>query len=103
MSYPLKRLNPIHDPKSNSEIAHEILIAIDTETLKLVWLLPLSCAIVLNKAISYECLSLKEHFVLVGLHSLIHRKPQTQSWVRTLIESIFYEIIEEEEHVDDYT
>lgn len=103
MSYPLKRINPIHDPKTNGEIAHEILMAIETETFKFVWLLPLSCAIVLNKAISYEFLSLKEQCVLSLMHRLIQRKPQTPSWVNILIETIFYEIIEEEEHVDDYT
>jgi hypothetical protein len=102
MSYPLKRTNTIHAPQSYVDIAHEILIAIEHETLNWVWLLPLSCAIVLSKAISYECLSLKEQCVLSLMHRLIQRKPQTPSWANILIETIFYEIIEEEQ-VDDYT
>lgn len=102
MSYPLKRINPIHDPKSNQSIAHDILIAIESETLNLVWLLPLSCAILLNKAISEEMLSIQEQLMLFGLRLLIRKPRQFDSWIESLINCVFYEIIDEESE-DDYS
>jgi hypothetical protein len=103
MSYPLKRLNPIHDPKSNLSIAHDILMAIECETLNLVWLLPLSCAILLNKAISEENLSIQEQLILRGLRLLIRKPKQVESWIESMIDCIFYEIIDDEENEDDYS
>jgi hypothetical protein len=99
MSYPLKRINTIHDPQSNSKIAHEILVALENETLKLVWLLPLSCAIVLNKAISSMMLSKYEQFVLKTLHVLIQKGKVTKSWLKTWIDIIYFIEIEEEEQI----
>jgi hypothetical protein len=102
MSYPLKRLTPIHDPKSTQRIAHEIFIALECETLSFVWLLPLSCAILLNKAMSSQILSIQERLTLKCLHALI-RKHKTNSFISTWINYIFFEIIEEEELIDDYS
>ena len=98
MSYQIKITNPIQDPYHIDMMAHELLEAIENETLNVLWLRPRACAILLHKAMSGLSLSLIEYWVITCLHRSIKRNTQTTShFIESWIIPYFYETLNEEE------
>lgn len=98
MSYQIKISNPIQDPYHNEMMAHEILEAIENETLNVLWLRPRACAILLHKAMSGLSLTFLEVFVIRCLYQSIKRNTQTTSrFIESWIIPFFFETFNDQE------
>jgi len=98
MSYQNRLIPPIQDPYHTELMAHELLLAIEEETLNVLWLRPHACAILLHKAISGSSLSMIESWVIQRLHRSIKKNTHlTSRFIQNWIIPYFYETINEKE------
>lgn len=98
MSYQIKITNPIQDPYHIEMMAHELLEAIENETLNVLWLRPRACAILLHKAMSGLSLSIIEIGVLTCLYKSIKRSTSlTSRLIESWVIPFFFETLNDQE------
>jgi hypothetical protein len=96
MSYQNRLTPPIQDPYHTELMAHELLLAIEEETLNVLWLRPQACAILLHKALNGSSLSMIESWVIQCLHRSIKKNTHsTSSFIENWIIPFFFETINE--------